>query len=66
VIACLDDATFAVLLGNGAGGFAAPISFAVGNAPSDLALGDIDDDGAIDVLVTSQSDDLVAVYLSDP
>ena len=55
-----------MLLGNGLGGFDDGGTFMVGNGPSDLAIGDVDGDGAPDVLVSVQSDDLVAVLLSDP
>ncbi len=44
-----------VLLGAGDGTFGAPVTYAVGPNPSDLVLGDLDNDGALDAVVTNTS-----------
>src|SRR5262245_22835850 len=41
----------AVLLGDGAGGFANAVRYPAGESPSSLAIGDCDDDGQSDVVV---------------
>lgn len=43
----------------------APVPYAMGLAPSDLVLGDFDDDGALDVAVTNEDDDTVSVRLGN-
>ena len=50
-----DDNDVAVALGNGQGGFsrAVGLPFAVGPGPYPLALGDLDGDGKVDMVVTS-------------
>jgi len=45
----------AVLLNNGDGTFAAPVTFFAGESPTTLAVGDFNGDGKIDVAVTIQS-----------
>jgi hypothetical protein len=56
-----------VLLGDGSGGFTpAPNSpFAVGRAPQSIALDDVNDDGAADVVTTDFFADAVRVLLGD-
>ncbi len=39
----------------------APVPYAMGLAPSDLVLGDFDDDGALDVAVSNEDDNTVSV-----
>ncbi|HEU4717033.1 MAG TPA: FG-GAP-like repeat-containing protein [Bacteroidia bacterium] len=39
-----------------------PVNFTAGNAPSDVAIGDIDRDGKPDLVVTNQSSNTVSVY----
>jgi Bacterial Ig-like domain (group 3)/FG-GAP-like repeat len=45
----------AVLLGNGDGTFSMPVRFESGSGPSSVALGDLNDDGKIDVVVSNGS-----------
>jgi len=44
-----------ILLGNGDGTFAAPVSFALGLAPSSLSVGDLDGDGDADLAAANPS-----------
>src|SRR5207245_671896 len=55
----------AILLGDGAGGFAAPTSYTVGNSPFFIAVGDINLDGRLDLAVTNLGDNTVSVLLGD-
>jgi uncharacterized protein (TIGR03437 family) len=54
-----------VLLGNGAGGFAAAMGspFAVGNAPQSLVAGDFNGDGKVDLAIVNLGDNTVTVML---
>jgi cysteine-rich repeat protein len=45
--------TVGVLLGDGAGGFAAPVTYATGTGPIAIAAGDFDGDGLVDLAVAS-------------
>jgi hypothetical protein len=42
-----------VMLNNGDGTFAAPVSYTAGNNPQDLAAGDFNNDGRVDLVVTN-------------
>ena len=44
-----------VLLGNGDGTFQEPVVYAPGNEPNDVAICDLDDDGAVDLAVCVSS-----------
>ena len=45
-----------VFLGNGAGGFAAPVSYPTGIAPTGIALGDFNGDGKLDMAIACSGD----------
>ncbi|MBD1208970.1 MAG: VCBS repeat-containing protein, partial [Ignavibacteria bacterium] len=50
-----------VLLNNGAGVFAAPVSYAVGTNPASIATGDFDSDGDLDLAVTNNGSANVSI-----
>jgi hypothetical protein len=54
-----------VLLGNGSGGFGAPVSFTVGQGPSSIVTGDFNNDGKTDLAVGIQLTDTVSVVFGD-
>src|SRR5204863_530848 len=53
-LAVTDYHNVSVLLGEGDGTFQAPQSYAVGHAPSSVAVGDFDGDGHLDLAVAYQ------------
>jgi VCBS repeat protein/putative Ig domain-containing protein/HYR domain-containing protein/HYDIN/CFA65/VesB family protein/S-layer family protein len=57
--------TVAVLLGDGAGGFAAPIIGSVGMRPNALAIGDFNGDGNQDVVTTCDGSDENSILLGN-
>jgi hypothetical protein len=59
--------TVTVLLGDGAGGFAAAAGspFAVGGAPPDLALGDFNGDGKLDIVTANSGGNTVSLLLGN-
>jgi len=61
------DGTVTVLLGNGAGGFAAAAGspFAAGSGPSSVAVGDFNGDGKPDLAIADYNGDNVTVLLGD-
>lgn len=52
-------------LGNGEGGFSAPISFNTGDQPRSMALGDFNSDGKLDVIAVHQTSNNLGVFLGD-
>lgn len=52
VVCSPSNSNFSLLLGNGAGGFAAPVNFTAGTQPQGISAGDVNKDGNIDVLVS--------------
>ena len=67
VTANLSGNNVTVLLGNGAGGFAAaPGSpFAVGTNPESVAVGDFNGDGKLDIVTANSGDNTITVLLGD-
>ena len=57
--------TVAVLLGNGDGTFASPVTYQAGNGPFDLAIGDFNGDGKPDLAVTLGTLMSVSVLLNN-
>lgn len=55
----------AILIADGSGGFGAPTVFAVGRAPSSVAIGDFNVDSRADLVVSNQVDRTVSVLLGD-
>jgi hypothetical protein len=64
VVANIIDSNVSVLLGDGAGGFAAQTLVALGALPSSMALADVNGDGFIDILTTNYGG-TVSVALND-
>ena len=58
-------ATVSVLLGNGAGGFAAGTDFSTGALPTALAAGDLDGDGIPDLVTANEGGRSVSVLLGN-
>ncbi len=65
-IAITDSAnnTVSILLGNGQGGFAAPVAYPTGNNPVALLAEDINSDGILDLAVVNQGDAVTAGSVS--
>jgi hypothetical protein len=69
-LAAADSATYgggspavSLLMGNGDGTFAAPRSYAVGTDPMDAAVGDFNEDGVPDLVLTNYHSEYVSVLL---
>jgi hypothetical protein len=60
-----DSASVSILLGDGAGGFAAAQGFATGAYPVALAIADIDEDGNADIATANAGSRDVSVLLGD-
>ena len=55
--------TVVVLLGNGAGAFGSPTSFAVGSSPESIAVGDFNADGIEDLVAANAASHTVSVLI---
>lgn len=60
-----DEGSISLLLGDGSGGFEAPIKTEIGIFPSSLAAEDIDGDGNIDLAITDSILDEVSIFSGD-
>jgi hypothetical protein len=63
----VDNATpgfVSVLLNNGDGTFAAPVNYAVGNSPCNVAVADMNGDTVLDLIVANKSDNSLTVLLN--
>jgi uncharacterized repeat protein (TIGR03803 family) len=56
--------TASILLGDGSGWFAPGQTFATGNGLYDVNLGDVDEDGLLDIVTANSSDNTVSVLLT--
>ncbi len=65
VIARPDHDDVLVCMGDGAGGFASGVAFAVGVAPTDVSVGRIDGDAFLDILAANSQEATVSVLLGD-
>ncbi len=63
-IAVADSSNMSVFLGNGDATFKVKTSYAAGTSPGDIASGDVNGDGAIDVVTPSSADNQVSVFLN--
>jgi hypothetical protein len=61
----LKSGSVSILLGNGDGTFQAPQTYAAGNNPYQIAVGDFNGDGRLDFAVTNYSDNTIGVYLGN-
>src|SRR6059058_2590681 len=59
------SATVSVLLGNGDGTFRAPLTFGAGSGASSVALGDLNADGKLDLVVANRGFSTVSVLLGN-
>jgi hypothetical protein len=59
-----NNGSVSVLLGNGNGTFQAQQTYAAGNLPSSIAVGDFNGDGQLDFAVTNNTDGTVGMYLN--
>jgi hypothetical protein len=64
-VSIFGDAAVSILLGDGAGGFAAPVEYAVGSQPHSIATGDFDGDGVTDLAVANWASNDVSVLLGN-
>ncbi|ADV84918.1 FG-GAP repeat domain-containing protein [Terriglobus saanensis] len=62
-----DSGTITVLLGDGRGGFhlAAGSSFPAGHLPNDVAIGDMNNDGNLDLVIANHQSPYLRVFLGD-
>ncbi|MDZ4755110.1 MAG: FG-GAP-like repeat-containing protein, partial [Phycisphaerae bacterium] len=56
-----NGSTASILINNGNGTFAAGVAYAAGQGPEAVALGDLDDDGDVDLVVANQFGDTISV-----
>jgi hypothetical protein len=60
----LNENTVGVIIGNGAGGFAAPLNYASGPRPAAVDLADFNGDGRVDIITANSGDGTASVLLN--
>jgi len=65
IVAARGDSTVSVCLGDGAGRFGSAINRDVGQFPAALAVGDVNNDGRLDVVVANVDDGSISILLGD-
>jgi hypothetical protein len=63
-VANIASATVSVLIGNGRGGFAAPVNFSAGDYPASVVVADFNRDGQADLAVGNNLSNTVSVLLN--
>ncbi len=61
---CTTGGSVVVLLNKGGGAFADPVEYPAGDCTGDLALADLDGDGALDLVVTHYAQNAISVLLN--
>lgn len=63
VVSNYGDATIQIIINGGGGYFNSPITIETGNAPTAVRVADLDDDGNLDLVVTSETENAIYVHM---